>query len=547
MKTTEERKLGWQKNANNEWSYNFSDCTVTEQGIQYTNTTGAYSLGFETHFLDHADVEKIDFRHLITVMEHAPKETYPVFIMNLAALLYPVLQCTHAQGPNLWIYGAPGSGKTELAMNFGTFVNRDKFRAETESIFAANATTKILIRVLQQHQGLNLILDDVKKERVSAQRDKWRRNVDTLLRSVFAFRLTDPFASKNTGNGNAVNAGAIVTGEIVDLERSTMTRTMFLNIENFIDTSAGSEVIEALQENPEWLVGAMVGIIRFLACQWNMGGVLRFKERFQVLAREERPKFRKSSGQRPGNTSAMMLLCHEILHDYAKKIGVYCSLQAAELSRVVVNTEDMIASPEDILDTAFHEVVLQLNADEAKYYLYDSCYVNERCLEYGFLMPQDKEAIYIGEIGELPGLETFSCTDELLLVRRDTFLEKMEDEMEKQMEKLHFSNLKLKNNLLQNLHNRGMIKGKKRPDKLFDYCIWYPENSSDDDKCQCLVLNTKHPDVKAKLNLIKVAKEDKKVNVDNLSYREQCHVNANALFKYSDCRKTIRKAVSYQD
>lgn len=58
MKTTEERKLGWQKNANNEWSYNFSDCTVTEQGIQYTNTTGAYSLGFETHFLDHADVEK---------------------------------------------------------------------------------------------------------------------------------------------------------------------------------------------------------------------------------------------------------------------------------------------------------------------------------------------------------------------------------------------------------------------------------------------------------------------------------------------------------
>lgn len=126
-----------------------------------------------------------------------------------------------------------------------------------------------MIRVLQQHQGLNLILDDVKKERVSAQRDKWRRNVDTLLRSVFAFRLTDPFASKNTGNGNAVNAGAIVTGEIVDLERSTMTRTMFLNIENFIDTSAGSEVIEALQENPEWLVGAMVGIIRF----WHVSGI----------------------------------------------------------------------------------------------------------------------------------------------------------------------------------------------------------------------------------------------------------------------------------
>ena len=148
MKTTEEQKLGWQKNANNEWSYNFSDCTVTEQGIQYTNTTGAYSLGFETHFLDHADVEKIDFRHLITVMEHAPKETYPVFIMNLAALLYPVLQCAHAQGPNLWIYGAPGSGKTELAMNFGTFVNRDKFRAETESIFAANATSLTMPRIL---------------------------------------------------------------------------------------------------------------------------------------------------------------------------------------------------------------------------------------------------------------------------------------------------------------------------------------------------------------------------------------------------------------
>lgn len=60
-------------------------------------------------------------------------------------------------------------------------------------------------------------------------------------------------------------------------------------------------------------------------------------------------------------------------------------------------------------------------------------------------------------------------------------------------------------------------------------------------------MNTKHPDVKAKLNLIKIEKEDKKVCVDNLSYWEQSHVNENALFKYSDCRKTIRKAISYQD
>lgn len=98
MKTAEQRKLGWQKNANNEWSYNFSDCTVTEHGIQYSNTTGAYSLGFETHFLDHADVEKTDFRQLITVMEHAPKETYPFYYESGSITLSCIAMCPCA-GP----------------------------------------------------------------------------------------------------------------------------------------------------------------------------------------------------------------------------------------------------------------------------------------------------------------------------------------------------------------------------------------------------------------------------------------------------------------
>ena len=167
------KRLGWEHSEKG-WQFCFSDCDVSADDISYREENGNFTLGFESHIQAGPEMRKNDFAQLMDVLRKAPDILYPVFVSNITALLYPIWQ-HQEQGSVMWIYGEPGSGKTELAMSLGTFVNREKRRSEGQSIFAANGNTKKLVERMQTHNGLNIVVDDVKKERVASQKDKWRK------------------------------------------------------------------------------------------------------------------------------------------------------------------------------------------------------------------------------------------------------------------------------------------------------------------------------------------------------------------------------------
>lgn len=59
---------------------------------------------------------------------------------------------------------------------------------------------------------------------------------------------------------------------------------------------------------------------------------------------------------------------------------------------------------------------------KAKCFLTSALYKQDRYLEYGFLMPEKTDALYLNELKELPGLEKLENDEEVLFAKRDVFL-----------------------------------------------------------------------------------------------------------------------------
>lgn len=543
----EKLELGWQKNEKGEWEFHFSDCVVSENSIEYGKENGKYEVGFKKHFESNSEAITNDFFRLSVVIASMPKVLYPVLITNVAALLYPIWQqsTSHGQGIILWLYGTPGSGKTEIAINLASYVNKEKLRSEFESLASANASTGDLGEILQEHQGLNFILDDAKNERVYSQREKLRRNLDTIIRSVFSFRLTDAFRRKRKYQGREVKAGLVITGEVIDLEKSSISRCVFLDIGNFVNTRIGSESLNVLQEHPEYLVGSMVGFIQFLAHQWNNGGLSQQAESFKKLDKSKLAMSQKQGAARLKTARNMLTLCHGLWVQYAAYLGTNWKLDSADLMKTVKNTEDMLISPDDIFEIATERVLKKLIIKKAKCFLTSALYKQDRYLEYGFLMPEKTDALYLNELKELPGLEKLENDEEVLFAKRDVFLKKLEKEIQREIEKMNFANIKMLNGLLGKLHAHEIILGKKRRDGLFDYALWYPTGYDEDDQCQCILLNTKNLKVKQALGTLPNEKVD--INIQNLSWEEQEKIDDEIRFKYSRCCKSINKAMTYKN
>ena len=464
------KRLGWEHSEKG-WQFCFSDCDVSADDISYREENGNFTLGFKAHIQAGAEMRKNDFERLMDVLRKAPDILYPVFVSNITALLYPIWQ-HQEQGSVMWIYGEPGSGKTELAMSLGTFVNREKRRSEGQSIFAANGNTKKLVERMQTHNGLNIVVDDVKKERVASQKDKWRKNVDTLIRSIYAQHLTDSFSAAYCDE--EIHAGALITGEIVDIESSTKSRITFLPINDFINTDTGRNVISSLQEHPEWLVGTMCGIIQFLCKLWNDSGSVAYEQKFCQLATEERVFYRRSLASRLGNLSAMERMAHEFLVEYAHAQGIGDGIDFEYARAVVKETEKMLTNENDIFEAAFEKTLEQLDIQVAQFYMGynragDKCYVDT-----GFQIKKEKDAIFIGKIGTLPGLGLYSEKNAILLVRASKFQQIFENELKTEIKRSGFQQRILLNNWVSKLRKRKMIFGEPRSDNSFNHVIGYP-------------------------------------------------------------------------
>ena len=522
------KRLGWEHSEKG-WQFCFSDCDVSADDISYREENGNFTLGFESHIQAGPEMRKNDFAQLMDVLRKAPDILYPVFVSNITALLYPIWQ-HQEQGSVMWIYGEPGSGKTELAMSLGTFVNREKRRSEGQSIFAANGNTRKLVERMQTHNGLNIVVDDVKKERVASQKDKWRKNLDTLIRSVYAQHLTDSFSMKNCNE--EIHAGALVTGEIVDLGASSKFRIMFLPIGEFINTEVGIETITSLQEHPDWLVGTMCGIIQFLCRQWNNSGTERYERWFWKLAEKERNLYRRKLASRLGNLSAMESMSHEIVNEYAQSLGVNLDISFECARAVVKETERMLISEADLYESAVTEFLKKLNIQIANVCMDYDGYGELQYMDTGFKVKGNKDALLIEKIATLPGMKMCFGIEAILLVKVKSFCELFESELCAEIETTSYPKHLLLN-WAGKLRKKGIILAEPRKDGAYNHIIKYPDQIYGPEKYY--VINLQNPIVKRALDISKISEKIEQ------SETESGYTDFNAKeWEKSDAYKTIK-------
>lgn len=237
----------------NEWIFICSNVGIDKAGFHpkiYSDIPGMY-------FPDEAQVDlergKENYLRLFEEYNKNSRVFYILFlnvIMAIVSRYFREINEPRFMKITVWLSAPCGSGKTELARVAGTFLFRNGDGYKT--IVSATGNRKYFLRCLAQSSGNVLVLDDVKKERVTDRKDKVKKIVDDCLRSVFQGSLTE-----NSGDAKCepeqIDACAVITGEYFDTEESQNGRMIYLNVDEFLKDEKNSEALRALQENPLWL------------------------------------------------------------------------------------------------------------------------------------------------------------------------------------------------------------------------------------------------------------------------------------------------------
>lgn len=142
--------IGW--NAFSERKvFAFSNCVITRKGLDrnsYADIEGYCLEGAETFQWDSREWRENVLLRMCVLLGDGPDEFLPVFFSNMAAALnLPLAKENLSPNLLLWLAGSPGSGKTEVALNLGTYVNRgegyDRIR-RVQNLVSANVKPRVI-------------------------------------------------------------------------------------------------------------------------------------------------------------------------------------------------------------------------------------------------------------------------------------------------------------------------------------------------------------------------------------------------------------------
>lgn len=353
----------------------FSNCCVTKDGIDYgsyTDTVG-FDLFISGEYDPSLQYSRMRFLELFNILDQKPNILYPVFLVGVAALLNRILGRNGiAPALVMWIGGRPGSGKTELACTLGSFINKDPLdrTKARRKIFSAFGKPKNMNLSLIQHRGLVFILDDVKAEKVLGQREKTKICTDICIRSVKAQKQMDAFdAYQQEKMEETLDAGAIITGEYMDIYQSSMARMVYLDIDNMINDMEYSKTLKKLQDNPHILSDVMVYIIQYLCGRYmDREYLVGLEETKEELWNEDKKLFYGTNQSRLADSLSSLQLTARVVRDCAAACGANDSLdieaflkRADQISVFVMKrTALLINERDEILLDAYKEVVNRL-------------------------------------------------------------------------------------------------------------------------------------------------------------------------------------------
>lgn len=255
-------KNGLQK-VNGKWLYVCSNGYIDKEGFHAgicSGVGGAYIP--QTAVADTKEEKKI-IDSLFQVYNQNCEIFYPLFLINIMAITNAYFR--EIGEPNfmkitLWIDGASGSGKTELAKAAGTFVFSDS--ELNREFISVTGKRRDALKHLSQSSGSVYILDDVKSEPVRERRNSVKNIVDDCLRSVFQGQMTDSVGTDS--KRVRIDSCAVITGEYLDTMESQNARMLYLKADGFLKGTKNSKALYVLQKNPIWLSKLCIGYIRWL-------------------------------------------------------------------------------------------------------------------------------------------------------------------------------------------------------------------------------------------------------------------------------------------
>ena len=231
--------------------YAASNCAVTSDGIKWN--IRSVQEGFNLNLSSSEKISIIEKNKIITsFMKYtgwAYNTFYPIHCIPILSILqYFLKQQGTPAGAVLWIDGEIGSGKTQLSITMGDFFNRGSSQGLSSHLNSPKAKYREITKNLPLYRNAVFILDDIKKEESSKNRENSKNITDFLIRSIYKGKIDSPDIE-----GESVDASAIITGEFFKEQTSTVSRVLYLQINNFLNDQTNSHHFYEIQNNPYYL------------------------------------------------------------------------------------------------------------------------------------------------------------------------------------------------------------------------------------------------------------------------------------------------------
>lgn len=434
---------------NGEKVFVFSNCGIGADGLHpeiYSDLQGAY---FPSNAFMDLEKTKGVIGELFEQYNQNPEIFYPLFFINIMAIsngYFRRIGEPTFMKITLWLDGASGSGKTELAKAIGNYTFYDE--AENKEPISVTGNRKYALNRLAQSSGMDCVLDDVKREQVRERKNSVLNIIDDFIRSVFQGRLTDCGTGKDSG-AKWMDACAVITGEYIETNESQNARILYLRVDGFLKEERNSKALRILQENPVWLTTVCGSYIQwFLKKMQESSFSELIKAHLKELRSKEKVFDEINNAGRLNENCHMLEMASRLTEMYFQEIGMsenfvkQFSMKAGKSIKAISDsTFCLLGGKENILIKILEAMYLRGNLRKAKF---ERGYSDDGCLylQPHFWLNENDDFLWIEDYkSSLKKRNCFSddAVEEFLIIREKNFEKLFKEESERLVEGGHIS------------------------------------------------------------------------------------------------------------
>lgn len=425
---------GLQK-VNEQWMFVFSNGAICDKGYTPRICSGIGECFVPPEAVMDSGEVKGTIKSLFGMFSHNPKVFYPLFLLNIMSITNGYLRLLGEKQfmkITVWLAGASGSGKTELAKAMGTYV----FADSDLNCNAVSATTRrnFVLENLSYSSGSVFIFDGVKHESVRDRNNGVKNKIDDILRSVFNGRLTDVI--NRQAIPPLIDACALITGEYRQTEESQNARLLYLNVDGFLQDKKNSETLRTLQKNPLWLTIVCCDYIRWLLTKIGDDTWQSFlKGKLDEMRSEKRRYIDINNAARLDENRHMVELAYILLERYLRERDLTeefiskCARNAElGIESLCSNTFALLGGEQMIVQKAVSELARKCNIRKARFQ--NNPVYSDSGFKYRqdyFMLQSDDDILFIEDYEESLVMNTQEQHDELdgracLIIQREKLM-----------------------------------------------------------------------------------------------------------------------------